>query len=264
MGLHKTNAEEYAELMKHYGNGNYLYVPERFSKLHPGSIGYFDHLGAWNEVTDLSQPGRAEADGYTSPGRALILDEPKEAMWKTQSSESGSERSMNLTGGLSGAAAAAPVDVSATGKNKSTSDKKAALVTGSLVKWERLVSPVHLTVQSWVVANARALVASDFGEDIKKYGLVAVQSTWVTPECAITLTTDKSRDFNVGLEVGATGFGKAGAGGSTLQKLKSEGWSTYESKEVPANSSEALAFNADILYRAIRALWSRLPVQLSS
>jgi hypothetical protein len=232
MGLHTTDDQEYAELMKHHGKGNFLYVPERFSRLHPGSIGYFDKEGGWNEITDLSQPGRAEADGFTAIGRTLTLDEPREAMWKTMSSESGSESSLRLTGGLSGAAAAAPVDVSATGKNKRTSDKKAALITGSIVKHEKFIAPYFPPIQSWVKKNARALVESDFGDEIKKNGLWAIQSTWVTPECAITMTSDKSRDFDVGLDVGATGFGKLGAGGNSLQKLKSEGWSTYEAKEV--------------------------------
>ncbi|PKX97288.1 uncharacterized protein P174DRAFT_439081 [Aspergillus novofumigatus IBT 16806] len=67
--------EEYAKLMSRNPEGIYLSIPQRFSKLRPGSIGYFAKHGEWNEVTDLSQEGRAQKDGFTPINRAFDCEE---------------------------------------------------------------------------------------------------------------------------------------------------------------------------------------------
>ncbi|RJE19948.1 hypothetical protein PHISCL_07712 [Aspergillus sclerotialis] len=227
----KTQAEQYAELMKANSEGRFLYYPQRYTDLHPGSVGFFDRSGSWNEIADLSKPESLKEAKLTPFNRTLTMLEPREIMWKTKSSESEDEQSIRGTGGLSGAMSAAPVDVSSEGKYKKGSMKKAALVTGHLVKHQKYKPPFGHPIGDWIKTNGNTLAKGDWRKDIEKYGLWAIQETWVTPECAITMTSDSSRDFNLGLDVGATGFGKLGAGGSSLAKLKSEGWSTYEAKE---------------------------------
>ncbi|KAJ5691881.1 hypothetical protein N7462_001304 [Penicillium macrosclerotiorum] len=223
--------EEYAELMKRNGDGHYLYTPQRFSQLHPGSVGYFDKYGIWNQITDVSVPGQPEKDGFTPIGRDLQRDKPTERMWKTVSSGSEAESSFGLDAGLSGALSAAPVDVSANAKNKSSTTGKAALITTGIVKNERFSGPVGPYIGGWVKKNAKTLVNGDFGDYIKEYGLWAIHTTWSTSECAITMTSGHSRDTSAGLDVGATGMGKVGASGSSLQKLEAEGWRTYKAEE---------------------------------
>ena len=229
--------DEYAELMKANGEGYYLYKPQRFSSLHPGAIGFFDRYGAWNLITDLSEPGRPEKDGFTSLGRDLFYDEPTSDFWKTRSSGSEAESSFGITGGLSGALTAAPVDVSAEAKNKWGKTGKAALVTDdSVVVNEFLKAPCRTPIQDWVKKNAKALVKSEWSDDIKEYGLWAIQKTWSTQECAITMESAHSRDTSAGLDVGATGIGKIGGSGSSLSKANSKGWTTYKATEVGTTS----------------------------
>ncbi|KAJ6051668.1 hypothetical protein N7499_011011 [Penicillium canescens] len=155
------------------------------------------------------------------------------------SSESGSERSGRLNAGLSGFAAGGPVDGEVKAENKSTLDKKAVLAIDEVVKRERFITRNNVVIAQWIKDNAKKPVKSAFGDDIAYYGLYAVHTTYVTSQCAI-MTTDKSRNLDLGLDVGATGIAKLGVGGSSLQKLKSEGWATYESKEVI--STKALGF----------------------
>ncbi|KAF7181206.1 hypothetical protein CNMCM7691_000335 [Aspergillus felis] len=222
--------EEYAQLMEPNGDGHYLYRPQPFSKLHPGAIGYFDRHGAWNLITDLSEPGHPEGLGFTGLSRTLHRTEPQESMWKTRSSGSEAEASFGLTGGLSGALSAAPMDVSANAKNKWGKTGKAALITGQVVVNESFKSPYTKPIEEWVKKNAKALVDSDYGTDIKEYGLWAIQKTWSTQECAITMESAHNRDTSAGLDLGATGVGKIGGSGSSLVKRNIEGWTTYEAK----------------------------------
>lgn len=224
--------EEYAELMKGNGEGHFLYTPQRYSDLHPGSVGYFDGYGRWVQITDISEKGRPEKDGFTGIKRPLTMDRPTESMWKTVSSGSEAESSFGLDAGLSGALSAAPVDVSANAKNKVGSTGKAALITTEVVKNERFAGAPGPSIAGWVKDNAKALVKSDYGDDIKDYGLWAIHTTWSTPECAITMESGHSRDTSAGAEVGATGVAKVGASGSSLKKLESKGWKTYEATEV--------------------------------
>jgi hypothetical protein len=57
-------------------------------------------------------------------------------------------------------------------------------------------------------------------QNCKLYGLYVVHRTYVTSQCAITMTTNKIRNLDLGLDVGATEIVKLGDGGSSLQKLK--------------------------------------------
>ena len=228
----KTRAEEYADLMKTNSEGRFLYYPQRYSDLHPGSLGFFDRSGTWNEIADVSRPEPLKDAGLTPFGRPVKLHEPREMLWKTKSSESEDEQSIRGTGGLSGAMTAAPVDVSSEGKYKKGSARKAALVAGHVVKHQKYNGPFGTPIANWVKKNGDTLVKGDWGRYIQEFGLWAIQEAWVTPECAIIMSSDNNHDFSLGLDVGATGFGKLGAGGSSLAKLKSEGWSTYEAKEV--------------------------------
>ncbi|KAJ5781137.1 hypothetical protein N7457_006297 [Penicillium paradoxum] len=231
MGKATTLDIEYASLMARNPEGTFLYIPPTFKKFHPGSVGFFDENGGWNQVTDLCKEGQSTADGFTALGRTLNRDEPKTSIWKTRSSESEDGQHVRLSGGVSAAAAAAvPVDVKGEGKHKTSASGKAGLVTGSIVKREKILAPFGKPVTAWASSNAKTLLASDFSTDIEKNGLWIIQSVWVTDECAIHMTNSKDKDVDVGLDIAATGVGKAGGGGGTFEKLKNEGWTTYQAQ----------------------------------
>ncbi|KAL2697333.1 hypothetical protein AAEP93_011237 [Penicillium crustosum] len=232
MGKPTTLDIEYASLMARNPEGTFLYIPPTFKKFHPGSVGFFDENGGWNQITDLSKEGQPKIDGFTALGRTLSREEPTASMWKTRSSESEDGDHIRLSGGLSAAAAAAvPIDVNGDGTHKNSASGKAGLVTGSLVKREKILAPFGKPVSKWASENAKALLASDFSTDIEKNGLWIIQSAWVTDECAIHMTKSKDKEIDVGLDIAATGVGSVGGGGGTFEKLRNEGWTTYQAQE---------------------------------
>ncbi|KAJ5242602.1 uncharacterized protein N7469_000929 [Penicillium citrinum] len=223
--------EEYAELMNSYGDGYYLFRPQPFSECHPGAIGYFDQHGTFQKITDLSEPGRPEKDGFTSFGRTLERSPSREEGWRTRASGKEAEHSFGVDAGLSGAMSGAPIDVSAEAKNKWGKTGKAALVAEDVVVNEKFRSYPRGPLETWVKANAKALVKGDYRKEIAEFGLWAISKTWSTKECKINMESAHNRDTSGGLNVGATGIAKGGASGSSSVKTNSEGWTVYTASE---------------------------------
>ncbi|KAJ5937270.1 hypothetical protein N7454_004925 [Penicillium verhagenii] len=224
--------DEYAELMKPINKGHFLYTPQRFSDLHPGAVGFFDKQGGWNLITDLSVAGRPEKDGFKAPSQVVNYEKPTESIWRSTSSSSEAESSFGLKAGVSAAAAAAPIDVSAEAKNKWGQTGNAALITDdSVVVNEWLKVPCRDVITKWVEQNAKDLVKGDWGSYIKDYGLWAIKKTWSTQECAIKMTSAHNRDTSGGVDLSGTGIGKVGASGSNMSKSTNEGWRTYKATE---------------------------------
>ncbi|KAJ5344843.1 hypothetical protein N7452_002847 [Penicillium brevicompactum] len=226
-----TPFEEYAALMNRNGDGYYLYKPQPYAEIHPGVIGFFDRHGGWTTITDLSIPGRVEKDGYTSLGVAWDSHDPSEADWNTRASSSEAEHSFGVNGGLSGALSAAPVDVSAEAKNKWGQTGKAALIAEHAVINEKFRGAWNTPITNWVKANAKALVNSAWKGDIKEHGLWAVNKTWSTQECKITMDSAHHRDTSAGFKAGATGIAEGGLEGSSAVKGDSSGWTTFKASE---------------------------------
>ncbi|KAF9077238.1 hypothetical protein BDP27DRAFT_1441959 [Rhodocollybia butyracea] len=226
-----TVHEEYAELMSPNGTGRYLFRPQPFSECHPGAIGCFDKHGTFIQVTDLSEPGRLEEDGYMPFGHTLTRAPPETSVWKTRSSGSEGEHSFGVEGGVSGALSAAPVDFAAKGKNKWGKTGKAALITNNHVVEDKFWRSPRGPIQDWIKANGKALVRSKYRCEIADHGLWAISKTWSTDECQIKMESAHSRDASGGLKVGSTGIAKGGVSASSLVKSNSEGWTTYKASE---------------------------------
>lgn len=192
---------EYAGLMSHNPDGTYLYIPPTFTNFHPGLVGCFDESGSWNKITDLCKEGQTQADGYTALNNNLSHNEPKKLTWKPRSS--GSENSQHAQ------------------------SEKASLVTGGLVRREKIGAPFGKPVAKWADENAKKFLVSDFSSHIEKNGLWIIQSTWVANKCAIYMTNSSDKGLDAGLDIAATG-----GGGDTFQDMKNEGWSTYQAQGV--------------------------------
>ena len=227
-----TPFEEYAALMNRNGDGYYLYKPQPYAKIHPGVIGFFDKHGSWTTITDLSIPGQVEKDGYTNLSVPWDKDEPELAKWNSRASSREAEHSFGVTGGLSGTLSAAPIDVSAEAKNKWGQTGKAALIADDSVINEKFRGAWKSPIADWVKSNAKALVNSPWKGDIKEYGLWAVNKTWSTQECKITMDSAHHRDTSGGFKVGATGVAEGGLNGSSAVKGDSTGWTTFKSSGV--------------------------------
>lgn len=227
-----TIHEEYAELMKNNGSGYFLFRPQPFNKCHPGAIGTFNQNGVFQQITDLSEPGRPEKDGYTAFGDTLIRAPSRTSTWDKISTDSETANSLGVEGGLSGALSAAPVDVSAEAKNKWGKTGKAALITKNIIFEEGFEDAPTGPVHDWIKANAKALTKGKWRMEIADHGLWIISRTWSTNECQIKMESAHSRDTSGGFSVGATGIAKGGANASSSAKSNSEGWTTYTASEV--------------------------------
>ncbi len=229
-------SKEYADIMgRETSFGTFLFIPQWFSTMRLGSVGYFDLTGEWNEITNLFEKGQAEKDGFTPFNRDLQLRDVRETHWQAGSAETETGRSSRLTTEASGAMAAAPVDASVQVKTSSSTTGSAALITSSLVQNHRFQGDFKGPIKDWVEDNAKTLVEKR--SDIEKQGLWAVMGAWVTDECAIKMTSGKSQEIDLSFDLGATGIGKLGAGVGASDKLKREGWWTYPKNEVCAGCS---------------------------
>ncbi|KAB8226368.1 hypothetical protein BDV33DRAFT_226864 [Aspergillus novoparasiticus] len=250
-----TMPEEYAELMKHNGKEHYLYIPQSYSQLHPGSVGYFNKYGLWNKITDLSQSGYPDNVGFKSIGQVLAFAEPAEYRWENTSSGIEAETSFGLKAGLSGLlAAAAPVEAEVNASNKRGSSGTAALLTPEPVKNQRLEGGSNSLISDWVKKNGKLLMKSRYGDEIRDYGLWVIHTTWSTPECAIKMDSAFHRNTSAGLDVGATDVGTIGGSGSSLKKLESKGWKSFQAKE--SDQGLVVAYGgARFRLHSIRPFW---------
>lgn len=244
-----TPFEEYAALMKPYGDGHYLYKPQPYSKVHPGVIGFFDKQGSWTTITDLSIPGQSEKDGYTKLGVEWNSDEPELAKWNSRASSQEAAHSFGVDAGVSGLAAGGPVDVSAEAKNKWGQTGKAALFANDSVINQKYSGAWKSPIADWVKVNAKALVNSPWKGDLKEHGLWAIKKTWSTQECKITLDSAHHRDTSGGFKVGATGVAEGGLSGSSAVKGDSAGWTTFTASDVSACNLRSYVSDADSMQK---------------
>lgn len=228
-------SKEYMKLFASRKEGYYLYRPLKYEDIHPGSVGFFDDNNSWNEIADISNPEKLAAEGFSglTPRLARSISNLRSdsCSWNTRSSETESERSYRGKAGASGAAGGVPVEGSGEMKYKTGSNGKAALVADGLVKMEHYPHPFGISIPEWARNNADALIEKS-GKLAREHGLIAVQSVWITDSCAIKMSSGSNRDIDSALDVGATGLGKLGGGAAFIDKLSTEGWTTYKSEEV--------------------------------
>ena len=78
-----------------------MYKPVSNSILRPGSCGYFDTLGTWNPLVDLTSPSSLQKYGLSSPKEELErIPSEENAEWGPKVSRSVTEVNIDLSGGL--------------------------------------------------------------------------------------------------------------------------------------------------------------------
>jgi hypothetical protein len=225
-------AKQYAEIMGYKPHGHFLYKPQVAQDIPLGSVGYFDRNEDWVQLVNLMEKGDPEAKGYGPFRHTLEVGEVKECFWDKQSGDSEVGQSSRTTAEVSGAMAAAPVDVSAQIKRSTSSTGSAGLIAGSVVRKYKLKNPFKHRIMDWVDENAAEIIKPRrLRHEIRDRGLFVIMAVWVTDECAVKLTTGKNRDIDLSMDLGATGIGKIGGGIGAYDKLSRENWSTYPAEK---------------------------------
>jgi hypothetical protein len=240
---HNSNVNQYAYALSKLGLGTFLYQPAASEAFHPGSVGYFDGQGKWNEIADVSKPEQHEPfQPFTSK---LELKATETQQWKETSGDTSSGNSINGSLGVAEPFTTLGQAEIHAGYSKSSS-QTAVLITSNEVKISRYHSMFRPRVSKWVKENAKALMVSEYASTIKDYGLWAIQETSVTDNYAIKMSQKNDLSLKAGMELAANGIGKIGAGGETFKKLSNEGWRTAETTTVwhydNTNSRSTLTF----------------------
>lgn len=219
----------YASYMRNHPYGTAVYRPLPYREFHPGSVGYFDANGDWNHITDLSNPEALQADQYSPPAEALQLATPDSRIeWGPKASRNIHAHHTGLKAGISPTLATVlPADVSAHFTYSNSTAGGALLLTTPPITRQRYY--YETPFKRWVHDNAEKLVHRR--EEITKYGMWIVCSTYATRDCAIHLWDERSREVDVGFEVGVNGVGELGPAGGWKLGSAEGGWERYTSDE---------------------------------
>jgi hypothetical protein len=78
----------YANCFENQPEGHALYKKVSITQLEPGTCGYFDQQGDWQQIVDLTKPDELKEKGYSFvPGIKVTEDPPGEG-WPLRKSES--------------------------------------------------------------------------------------------------------------------------------------------------------------------------------
>ena len=144
---------------------------------------------------------------------------------------------------VSGATSGLPVDASLRIEYGHSSDGGAVLITSSPVTRNGYCyeSPFH----EWVQANARALLHSPIGADIKEHGLFVVTQTHATEKVALTAWQRKENKAYFGFGAGATGLGEISPRVQWFTGRSESGWNLHEAEL----GESKVVFAAGLAYR---------------
>jgi hypothetical protein len=252
---HNSNVNQYAYALSKLGLGTFLYHPAASEAFHPGSVGYFDGQGKWNEIADVSKPEQHKP--FQPFTRTLELKATETQQWKETSGDTSSGNSINGSLGVAEPfTTLGQAEVHA--DYSKSSSQTAALITSNEVRISRYHSMFRPRVSKWVKENAKALMASEYASTIKDYGLWAIQETSATDNYAIKMSQKNDMSLKAGIELAANGIGKVGAGGETLKKLSNEGWRTAET--LPVWHHDNMNLQSTLTFRRAKmdGLWRSL------
>lgn len=241
----------YASYMRNHPYGTAVYRPLPYRDFHPGSVGYFDANGDWNHITDLSNPAALEADQYTAPPEPLHLAPPDTHIeWGPKASRNIRAHHASLNAGISPALAPVlPANLSAHFTYSNASAGGALLLTSPPITRQRYYHETPF--KRWVHDNAAALLHRR--AEIASYGLWIVCSTHATRDCAIYLWDEKSRQVDVGFDVGVDGVGELGPAGGWVLGRADGGWERYSSDEGAAAAEQGrVPFFGGLFFRPRR------------
>lgn len=224
----------YASYMRNHPFGTALYSPLPARLFHPGSCGYFDSVGAWNPITDLSSPSHLSTQGFTPVSEELqAAPVDATARWGPKISESAKARKVALSAGISAAVAAAiPADLSAFYAFESSNAGGAVLLTAPPITHRKFY--YESPFKGWVRDNAVKLVEKR--KEVLRYGLWIVTSTWATENCAINMWTDAGKGVEVGFQTSVIELGELGPSGGWWADGRQGGWVKIKAAEVSARS----------------------------
>jgi hypothetical protein len=89
----------YANEMQNHPYGYAIYQPEFDTVIKPGMVGFFDPVGFWSPIADLSDPKSLKEAGLKPPRKALSPAPPQNQTWGPMTSKSVSGHDLDSSAG---------------------------------------------------------------------------------------------------------------------------------------------------------------------
>jgi hypothetical protein len=220
----------YLTLMKHHPYGKAIYKPLSTSSFHPGIVGYFDSVGNWNPIADLSAVEASSPATFTPPPSDKLVRAPSEPQtWgprlgtQTTCREIGLHQSASLA-----ALTGVPLGTGSCFRFESSTSAGAVLLVDGAVSHHRYY--YEAPFKEWIVANAKSILKDR--PEVRDYGLWVITSTWSAAEASINCWSGTQKGVDVGFNFKVVGIGEVAPKGGWHHAGESEGWIRVKGNEV--------------------------------
>jgi hypothetical protein len=216
-----TLRDQYRKAMKIHNFGYALYEPERFERLRPGTLGYFDVDFRWHPILNLADAAEVAALGCT-PFVAPRLRAPDSRHWDPLPSEGVDKRAVNAGSDVDVTSLGLPASVGAAYEYSSESNFGAVLMCDGDVIVEGY--DVRKPFERWVRENKEALAKID---ELRVHGVVVSTWTFSSESVHLNVWQNSENSVKVGVKAGAAGVAKADAGAEWVRGRSGSSWTDW-------------------------------------
>jgi hypothetical protein len=185
--------KRYRNAMKGHGFGYPLYEPERFDRIKPGTIGYFDANQVWHKLFDLTDAPYLVSTGLT-PFAEPHLRLPDRRRWGPLSSNQVEEQSIQLGAGVDGTSFGLPASISFVTEYSTKSGFGAVLMCDTDIVVEGY--DVRGPFEAWMRENRMTLAKIP---DLREHGVVCSTWTYSSESIHLNVWDDSETNVTVGL-----------------------------------------------------------------
>jgi hypothetical protein len=225
--------QTYSKLMQNHPYGTALYKPQSSRNFHPGSIGYFDAVGNWNPVADLTSGNEGLSTVFSPfPSDQLVLAPEQTQTWGPKVGQQTTCRMIDLKQSVSLAMVAGiPADVGSCFRFENSDVSGSVLLVQGPVVHRRYYH--ESPFKRWVADNEKAILAAR--PEVIEYGLWVVTSTWSASEVAVNCWREQRRGVDVGFNVRVVEIGELAPKGAWFNAGEADGWIKVTGSEVRVN-----------------------------
>jgi hypothetical protein len=226
----KALDQDYLTLMQNHPYGKAIYKPLAVSSFHPGSIGYFDSVGDWNPIADISSAQAAWPAAFTPPPTEKLLSAPSENQtWGPKVGQQTTCRMIDLKESISlTALAGVPLEAGSCFRFETGTSAGSVLLTNGPVSHSRYYHEAPF--KQWIAANSKSILNER--PEVRDYGLWVVTSTWSVAEAAINCWSGRQKGVDVGFNFKVVEIGELAPKGGWYHAGESDGWIHVRANQV--------------------------------
>lgn len=222
--------EVYVTQMRYHGYGRAMYKPVSTSSFHPGTVGYFDKLGNWNPIADLSAIDARWPETFTPPPSDKLVVAPVETQtWGPKTGKETKSRSIEFRESVSLTAfTGVPLEAGSCFRIESSESEGAALLVDGVATHHRY--HYEAPFKEWIKENAKSILKER--PEVKDHDLWVVTSTWSAAEASINCWSGTNKSVDIGINAKVAEIGEVAPNVGWHHAGESEGWIRVKGDEV--------------------------------